>query len=148
MEYINDPKGEGCFLCNYFKLSNDVENYILFRGKFNFVIMNKYPYNSGHLMIVPIQHTADLGDLSDKAMSEHLHIVNRSIIALKTALKAQGFNVGMNLGLIAGAGVDDHLHTHIVPRWNGDTNYMPVIANTKVLPESLRNTYEKLLKIF
>ncbi|MCX6013865.1 MAG: HIT domain-containing protein [Chloroflexi bacterium] len=148
VEYINDAKNEGCFFCNNFKVQRDTENYILFRGKYNFVIMNKYPYNSGHLMVVPVLHTANLGDLSDEAMSEHLRIVNRALIALKTALRAQGFNVGMNLGQIAGAGVADHLHTHIVPRWNGDTNYMPVIADIRVIPEALKDTYEKILKVF
>jgi ATP adenylyltransferase len=140
-------KGESmseCFLCKYPKEAKDEENLILFRGKCNFIILNAFPYNSGHLMVAPYRHVGNLEDLTDAESKEHFELTRLSIKLLKNVFKPSGFNTGMNLGKTAGAGVADHLHTHIVPRWQGDSNFMPVISDTKVLPESLPMTYKRL----
>lgn len=151
MEYIKKAKeedGDGCILCQKPQENSDVANYILHRGRHNFVIMNCYPYNSGHLMVAPNRHTANLDELTAEELCEHYELVQRCIRALKQVLKPEGFNIGMNLGRIAGAGVDKHIHTHIVPRWAGDTNFMPVIGDTDVVNESLADTYKKLAEKF
>lgn len=150
MEYIlaNSKEHDGCFLCEKAAQENDEENYILYRGQHNYVILNAYPYNSGHLMVVPYKHGGDMEALSADEMADHLRIVSKSLKAMKEAIEAQGFNIGMNIGKVAGAGVTDHLHTHIVPRWEGDTNFMPVIADIKVVPEGLKETYRKLKEFF
>lgn len=148
MEYIKIAKEKGCILCRKPQENSDVANYILHHGQHNFVIMNCYPYNSGHLMIAPNRHVADLEELTDEELGEHYHLVQHSIRVLKQAFKPEGFNIGMNLGRIAGAGVDKHLHTHIVPRWAGDTNFMPVIGDTDVVNEALRETYKRLVDKF
>lgn len=144
IEYIQMEKPEGCIFCDKSSQSDDAQNYILYRGDKNFVIMNSYPYNPGHLMIVPYQHTGNLEELADEALHEHIKIISRSIELLKKAFSPDGFNVGMNIGRIAGAGIADHVHTHIVPRWSGDTNFMPVVAGTKVVNEAIGETYQKL----
>ena len=148
MEYIKIAKEEGCILCQKPQENSDVANYILHRGKKNFVIMNRYPYNSGHLMVAPNRHIANLEELTGEELCEHYELVQRSITALKQVYKPEGFNIGMNLGRIAGAGVDKHIHTHIVPRWAGDTNFMPVIADANVVNEALEETYKKLAEKF
>jgi ATP adenylyltransferase len=150
MEYIlaNNKEHDGCFLCEKAAQSNDEENYVLYRSQHNFVILNAYPYNAGHLMVVPYRHGGNMDELTADEMSDHLLIVSKSLTALKKAFEAQGFNIGMNIGKVAGAGVTDHLHTHIVPRWEGDTNFMPVIADIKVVPEGLKATYDKLKNHF
>lgn len=107
-------------------------------------MLNAFPYNNGHLMVAPFRHTADLETLSPEEQNELLDLSRLCVTLLRTAYAPDGFNLGMNLGKVAGAGVADHLHMHIVPRWNGDTNFMPVVADTKVLPDSLDNTYRKL----
>jgi len=137
-------KPEGCILCDKPKQKDDVANYILYRADKNFVILNSYPYNPGHLMIAPYRHVANLEELTDEERREHFEIVSRSVKILREVFNPAGFNIGMNLGKIAGAGIDDHVHTHIVPRWQGDTNFMPVIADTRVMPEALTETYKKL----
>ncbi len=144
MEYIQMDKPEGCILCEKPGEDNDVLNYILYRGGKNFVIMNSYPYNPGHLMVAPYRHVAALEELTDEERGEHFAIVSRGVRLLKQVFGADGFNIGMNLGRVAGAGIDGHIHTHIVPRWQGDTNCMPVISNIRVVPEALAETYEKL----
>ena len=148
MEYVKIAKEEGCILCRKPLESNDPANYILHRGRHNFIIMNSYPYNTGHLMVAPNRHVADLEGLTDEELGEHYRLVQHSIVVLKQVLEPEGFNIGMNLGRIAGAGVDKHIHTHIVPRWGGDTNFMPVIANTDVVNEALQETYDKLVDKF
>lgn len=148
MEYILANKIDGCFFCIKMRENRDRENYILYRAESNFVIMNVYPYNTGHLLVVPYKHSGRMEDLTREEMGEHLAVVNLSMMALKKAFQAQGFNIGMNIGKVAGAGVEDHLHTHIVPRWEGDTNYMPVLADVKVMPEALSMTYDKLKDFF
>ena len=144
MEYIERPSETGCILCQKPGEQNDEANFILYRGQSNFIILNTFPYNPGHLMIAPYRHTADLQDLTDDEAREHFDIVRKSVELLTRALKPAGFNVGLNIGKVAGAGIEEHLHTHIVPRWQGDANFMPVLSNTKVIPEALAATYKKL----
>ena len=147
IEYIKkagDEEKEGCFLCSKPAEKNDAANLILFRGQYCFIIMNSYPYNSGHLMVAPYRHVANLEDMSDAERNEQFELVSRSVAILKQVFKADGFNIGMNLGRIAGAGIDKHIHTHIVPRWAGDTNFMPVVGDIKVVNEALKDTYKKL----
>jgi len=144
MEYIERPSETGCILCQKPGEQNDEANLILYRGQSNFIILNAFPYNPGHLMIAPYRHTANLQDLSEDEAKEHFDIVRKGITLLTRILKPAGFNVGMNIGKIAGAGIEEHLHTHIVPRWQGDANFMPVLSNTKVISEALAATYKKL----
>jgi len=144
IEYILKVKPEGCILCDKPKENNDVLNYILYRGDKNFVIMNSYPYNPGHLMVAPYRHVANLEELTDEELHEHFEIVSRSIKILREVFNPGGFNIGINMGKVGGAGIDEHLHTHIVPRWQGDTNFMPVIFDVRVVAEALSETYEKL----
>jgi len=144
MEYIQMEKPKGCILCQNPRQDNDTVNRILYRGTKNFVILNAYPYNPGHLMIAPYRHVASLEELTDDERSEHFDIVSRSIRVLRQVFNPGGFNLGVNIGKVAGAGIEDHIHTHVVPRWQGDTNCMPVIADVRVLPEALDETYQKL----
>lgn len=146
VEYILQEKDKGCIFCEKIKERRDKKNYILYRGRSSFIIMNIFPYNSGHLMVAPCKHTADLGDLEEKELIELMVLVRESMGILRRALKPEGFNLGMNLGKCAGAGVIDHLHFHIVPRWQGDTNFMPLFSETKIMPELLESTYKKLKK--
>jgi len=148
MEYILQEKPQGCIFCDKPKENRDRENLILHRGVHCFVIMNFYPYNNGHLMVVPFRHTADLADLRGEEQGELMQLMGASVTILSQTMAAQGFNIGMNLGRVAGAGVDDHLHFHIVPRWNGDTNFMPVTGHTKVLSQGLRESWELLKPMF
>ena len=144
MGYIQMKKADGCILCEIPEQDSDDANYILYRGDKNFVIMNSYPYNPGHLMIVPYRHVANLEELTDEERHEHFDIVSRSIKVLRQAFSPEGFNLGMNIGKIAGAGIEDHIHTHMVPRWQGDTNFMTVISDVRVVPEAIAATYQKL----
>ncbi len=144
IKYIQMEKTEGCILCDKPRENNDALNYILYRGDKNFVMLNSYPYNPGHLMIAPYRHIANLEELTDEERNEHFKIVSRSIKMLRQVFNPAGFNIGINVGRVAGAGIDDHFHTHIVPRWQGETNFMPVISDIRVIPEALAETYEKL----
>jgi len=143
-EYIQGKKPEGCILCEKPKENNDVANYILFRGKLNYIIMNSYPYNPGHLMVAPYRHVATPEDLNADELREHYEIVARAVKVLRGVYDAAGFNTGMNIGKVAGAGIDGHIHSHIVPRWTGDTNFMPVIGDLRVIPQALAETYKRL----
>ncbi len=136
----------GCVFCDCVCLhtSSDRENLILMRGAHNFVILNLYPYNSGHLMVVPYKHTADFAGLDSDTVSETMSLVQRMLRALGAEYSPEGYNMGMNIGKVAGAGVADHVHMHVVPRWAGDTNFMPVVGSTKVMPELLETTYDRL----
>lgn len=134
----------GCIFCGKPTQSDDVANLVLYRGRHAFVLMNLFPYNNGHLMVAPYLHTADLAALDDAATLELMQLTKAAQATLTAAFHPQGFNIGMNLGTVAGAGIADHLHMHIVPRWNGDTNFMPVIGETKVMPDTLQGTFEKL----
>ncbi len=144
MGYIQSEKPAGCVLCEAPARHKDTECYILFRGEKNFVMMNSYPYNLGHLMVVPYRHIASLEGLTDEERHEHIDIVSRSLGVLRRVFGPAGFNLGTNIGRIAGAGIEDHIHTHVVPRWQGDTNFMPVISDVRVIPEALAETYRKL----
>ncbi|MFC1973753.1 HIT domain-containing protein [Chloroflexota bacterium] len=144
IEYIRDQKVKGCIFCDKPKENSDIQNYILFRGEGNFVILNSYPYNPGHLMIVPYRHAANLEELTDQELFEHFDLVRKSTKALREASEPEGYNIGINLGLVAGAGVKDHVHTHVVPRWKGDTNFMTVISDTRAIPEALASNYTQL----
>jgi len=139
-------KGKGCIFCKALKEKKDKKNLILYRGEHSFVILNKFPYNHGHLMIAPIRHLAKIEDLNNKEKSEIFDLLQRSVVILKKELKAQGFNAGINAGRIAGAGVLGHVHLHLVPRWEGDTNFMPMLGKTKVISEDLKKTFKKLKK--
>jgi len=139
---------KGCIFCEKPKEQRDDENLIVARFDKCFVILNAFPYNNGHLMVVPYRHVPSLLDLADDELAELMKVVQISEGVLREALNPHGFNIGMNLGRCAGAGIDDHIHIHIVPRWNGDTNFMPVIGETKVLPELLSQTYGKLKPLF
>ncbi|MFO7249143.1 MAG: HIT domain-containing protein [Actinomycetes bacterium] len=131
--------GDGCPFCEIPKMS-DEDGLILARGSTVFAVLNLYPYNSGHLMICPYRHIADYVELSEAETAEIADFTKRAIQALRKASGAQGFNVGLNLGQVAGAGIAAHLHQHIVPRWGGDTNFMPIVGHTRVLPQLLRDT--------
>ena len=144
IQYIQMEKPEGCILCEKPRQSDDTLNYILYRGDKNFIILNSYPYNPGHLMVAPYRHVAGLDELTGEERNEHFEIVGRSIKVLRQVFDPGGFNIGVNMGKVAGTGIDDHVHTHIVPRWQGDTNFMPVLSDIRVLPEALSETYEKL----
>lgn len=144
IEGTTDRRDDGCFLCALPGESEDRANHILFRAEHVFVLLNRYPYNNGHLMIAPYTHSGDLARLSTDVAAELMHTTQRTIAVLEAEYRPEGFNVGLNLGKPAGAGVPDHLHVHVVPRWNGDTNFMPVIGDTKVLPETLDQTYDRL----
>ena len=145
VEYIKKAiKEEGCILCQKPAQDDDAASYILYRGKKNFIMLNAYPYNSGHLMVAPYRHVADLEELSTDELHEHFEMVSRSAAVLKQVFQPAGLNIGMNLGRVAGAGIDKHLHSHVVPRWAGDTNFMPVIGDTRVINEALAETYKAL----
>lgn len=151
MEYLGDVRAEkpkGCVFCVLPQEQDDRNNLIVFRGTTHFVILNRFPYNSGHLMVVPNQHTNELAKLSPAEMQEMLELTRRSTDALKHAYKAEGFNIGMNLGQAGGAGIREHMHLHIVPRWIGDTNFMPVLAETKAMPQHLLTSYDSILEGF
>ncbi len=148
VEYIRMKKADGCILCQKPGQDSDAANYILYRGEKNFIILNRYPYNPGHLMVVPYRHLASLEELTAEELHEHFDIVNRSTKVLMQVLHPDGFNLGINIGKVAGAGIADHVHTHIVPRWQGDSNYMSVIADVRVIPEALAETYRELKEEF
>jgi ATP adenylyltransferase len=146
--YIREPGPVGCIFCDKIRHNKDEETLILFRGQLNFVVMNAFPYNPGHLMVVPYRHLGKLEDLTPEEMGEHSTLVVRSVKALKAESKAENFNLGMNLGKAAGAGIVDHIHTHVVPRWVGDNNFMPVLAETRVISESIAEIYLRLRPLF
>ena len=149
MAYIEiADRSDGCVFCVKPAQERDREELILHRGATCFVIMNLFPYNNGHVMIVPYRHTADLPGLSLEEQAEMMALTGHCVQALAGAFRPEGFNIGMNLGRTAGAGIAEHLHMHVVPRWNGDTNFMPVLADTRVLPDALYAGYDKLHAAF
>jgi ATP adenylyltransferase len=151
MEYIQankeEPEDRGCVFCAL-RDGLDEDDRILYRGASAFVTLAKYPYNPGHLLVLPVRHVADLEDVTPEENAETAAMLQRSIRALRAAANPHAFNVGVNLGRVAGAGIPEHLHWHVVPRWGGDTNFMPVVGQTRVLPELLAETYEKLAPLF
>lgn len=149
MEYIlSDQKGSGCIFCPGDHRDRDEERLILYVGPLSMVMMNRFPYINGHLLVAPVRHVPDLDGLSNEETMDLLLMVRRSIGVLKKVMGPEGFNVGLNLGRVAGAGVEEHMHFHIVPRWNGDTNYMTVFGEVRVIPEHIEETYQKLLPYF
>jgi ATP adenylyltransferase len=136
----------GCFMCAALAAdpAQDREQLLLFRGERTLVIMNRYPYNAGHLLVAPTQHTGGFVGLDPATLLELGQLTQRSVAILQRVYRPDAFNLGMNLGRVAGAGIPDHLHVHVVPRWSGDTNFMPLTADTKVLPETLAQTYDRL----
>ncbi len=150
IDSFNNGKGKGkCIFCEAANLElNDSENLLVNKGDLTFTILNLYPYNNGHLMIVPYRHLNDLLSLSKEENSEIMEKIQLSYKALRKVYNPEGFNIGANLGKVSGAGIDDHLHFHIVPRWNGDTNFMPVLGEVKVISQDLLDTKSKLIKAF
>ncbi|MFQ6678790.1 MAG: HIT domain-containing protein [Fidelibacterota bacterium] len=144
MEYIRSEKEEGCIFCDKPIRDNDREMLILYRGKLAFVMMNLFPYNNGHLLIAPYTHTERSNDLSPDERSEIMELGDASMTILKQAMKAEGFNFGANIGSAGGAGIEEHIHFHVVPRWKGDTNFMPVLGHTKVQVDGLKESYDNL----
>jgi ATP adenylyltransferase len=137
-----------CVFCIGEDPSRDAGRLVVYRGTYNFVILNLFPYTSGHFMVAPYAHTSDLNDASSDQLSEMMDLAQRGIRALKALYRPEGFNLGMNLGHCAGAGIREHFHLHVVPRWIGDANFMSVIGETRVLPEELAVTYRRLSEVF
>lgn len=148
IETLNEEKTEDCIFCDKPNENKDFENKILFKGKLCFVIMNIFPYTNGHLMVIPYRHICKLSEMTPEEHLEAMKLTSISCEVLAESFKAQGFNVGLNLGSAAGAGIDAHIHFHVVPRWNGDTNFMPVVGNIKVISEGLERSYYKLKSKF
>lgn len=151
-EYIASAGDADATVCIFCKLraepDNDAANFVLHRASHNFVVLNRYPYISGHLLIVPYEHVGELDAAAKATTDELMDLTKRSQTALREVYRPDGFNVGMNLGRSAGAGISDHIHIHILPRWSGDTNFMTTVAEARVLPEDLATTYEKLRREF
>jgi ATP adenylyltransferase len=139
LSYIEAPRPEGCVFCDQAS-QTDEEALIVHRGEHCYVVLNLYPYGSGHLMILPFRHVSSPGDLNADERTELWDLLDRSLRATREGLNAQGHNVGFNLGTAAGAGIEDHLHLHVVPRWQGDVNFMPVLADVRVMPQHLSET--------
>src|SRR5690242_7626408 len=146
VQYFEKEPRDRDFLARAGRTSDDAEHLVITRRKNAFLMMNRYPYTVGHLMVVPYRKVAELSALGDNEVIELWNLVVHAQTLLRAAVKAQGFNIGINLGECAGAGVTDHLHIHIVPRWSGDTNFMPIIAGTRALSEGLRGLYDKLME--
>jgi ATP adenylyltransferase len=146
MEYMSkaDDSGSACIFCEHLAEDDDESARILYRGPVAFVLLNAFPYNTGHLMIAPLRHTGEMGELSPEERHALMDLTTDAVGIIGPAMNAHGFNIGINLGQVAGAGIPGHLHVHVVPRWGGDTNFMPVVGETKVLPEMLDDTYAKL----
>ena len=148
MEYILGPKSGDCIFCIGADDGDDAARYVVFRGERCFVMLNAYPYNNGHLMVAPYRHVPSLENLDERELLEAMTLTQRALAALRDAYLPDGFNVGANLGEIAGAGFASHVHLHVVPRWAADNNFMPVIGDTRVLPQSLRDSYTALREAF
>lgn len=147
MEYINSADDQdGCIFCTALNSADDERYHVLVRRKNCFALMNKYPYNGGHLMVAPNEHIGELGSIAQDILGEMMTLTADCQKIIGEAMAPHGFNIGINVGRVAGAGIVDHLHIHIVPRWNGDTNFMPVLSDTKVIPQALSNTYALLMK--
>lgn len=149
IDYIlGKEKEPGCIFCSKPAANSDEENLIVHRARGAYTIMNKFPYNNGHLLVCPYRHVSDICDLSTEENSLVLDEVTRAVSVLRHVMKPTGFNLGLNIGVDAGAGIDEHLHYHIVPRWRGDTNVMPVLADVRIIPEHIRQTWHKLHECF
>jgi len=146
MEYIEGPKPDECIFCTKPAAGDDESTHILHRGERCFVILNAFPYNNGHLMVAPFEHVPSIEQLDEGALLELMTLAQRSLAALRAAYGPEGFNLGINQGKVAGAGIEHHAHLHVVPRWGADTNFMPVIGNARVLPQSLKDSGQALLE--
>jgi len=139
-----DSEADGCFLCRYRDSRDDRENFVVARGEHSFVVLNRFPYNNGHLLVAPLAHKAELSDLDDAELLTCMHQLRQMVDVLGNTVFPHGYNVGSNLGQVAGAGLPGHLHWHLVPRWSGDTNFMTTIGDVTVIPQSLAALYELL----
>ena len=148
LEYIRGPKDGECIFCRAVESDDDERHYVVFRGDRCLVMLNAYPYNSGHLMIAPFVHEPTIEPLDSATTAEMMDLAKRSAQVLHGAYRPDGFNYGINQGSVAGAGIEDHVHMHVVPRWGGDTNFMPVIGDTKVLPQTLAESWRELKEAF
>lgn len=149
MKYITkSTKEEGCIFCNALAKTDDADNLIVMRGERAFVILNKFPYTSGHVMVAPLAHRASLEDLDPSTRAEMMELTTRCMTVLRQVYNPQAFNLGANIGEAAGAGVPGHVHIHIVPRWNGDTNFMSTVGEVRVLPEDLEQAYQRIKEAF
>jgi ATP adenylyltransferase len=148
MEYVTSAHFEGCFLCTDAETEDLEGNYVLMRDDLCLVVMNRFPYNSGALLVAPRRHVGDLEDLTVEERTRVMDLTVKAIEALKSTMSPEGFNIGANLGAAGGAGVPGHMHMHVIPRWSGDTNFMPVVGDTKVLPETLEQSYDRLRPLF
>jgi ATP adenylyltransferase len=149
MGYIlSNDKDNGCIFCPGKDRSKDEERLILHVGSRSMVMMNRYPYNNGHLLVAPVKHAGDLDQLNNKEALDLLLMVRKTVEILKVVMNPEGFNVGLNLGRVAGAGMEEHMHFHVVPRWTGDTNFMTILGDVRVIPEHIRETYRKLLPYY
>jgi len=144
LEYVQGEKDNECFLCRIAEETDDRANGLVKRGRCCAVVLNRYPYNNGHLMVFPYRHVAGIDSMNRDERIETMDLVAETIAALREAIAPHGFNVGINLGRVAGAGLEEHIHTHVVPRWNGDTNFMPVLGEVKVIPQSLSDLWDAL----
>lgn len=145
MKYVAGEKPHKCVFCETVRADDDAANRVLCRGNRTALVLNLYPYTNGHLLVVPYVHVGDLVDLDEETLAEMMRMTAKGVRVIRAAMSPDGFNVGLNLGRAAGAGIEDHVHIHIVPRWHGDTNFMPVLGDVRVIPEWLDDTYQKLL---
>lgn len=148
ISYILGEKEEACLFCRVIEEDNDLANLVLYRGRLAFVIMNLYPYNPGHLMVAPYPHVSELDDLDAATAAEVMELTQKCAAVLKKKMAAQALNVGLNLGEVAGSSIKEHLHMHVVPRWQGDNNFMPVLDDIRVVPQALEETYKFLVSEF
>jgi ATP adenylyltransferase len=148
LDYIKGPKPDECIFCAAVAAEDDAASYVVARGERCFVMLNAYPYNNGHLMVAPYEHVPSIEELDEEALLDVMRLTKRSLAAILEAYSPDGFNLGINQGAVAGAGVEDHVHQHVVPRWGADTNFMPVIGNTRVLPQSLKDSWKTLSELF
>ncbi|MFA5007714.1 MAG: HIT domain-containing protein [Candidatus Omnitrophota bacterium] len=144
--YVSATRASTCIFCRAFKEKKDKKNFVIARSRHSFAILNTFPYNNGHVMIVSNRHVPSIEKLKDEEILDINKVLIKILAALKSVLKPAGFNVGINLGKVAGAGIDKHVHIHVVPRWLGDTNFMPVLTNTKIISQSLDELYKKITK--
>ena len=147
MKYILKSQKKGCFLCDICRSNKDKMNLVLKRGKLNFLLLNRYPYNNGHLLVTPYRHVDSLEQMIADEMAEMMEMASMACKTLRKSLHPDGFNIGLNIGKAAGAGLKDHVHLHIVPRWEGDTNFMPVLGEVKIIPQPLDKLWQQLKNV-
>ena len=144
LAYLEAPKAQGCVFCDAVHSEDDRENLVLLRSERAFLILNRFPYNNGHCLVVPYSHVPSLEDLDAPTLTDMMLLLNRGMGALRASMAPDGFNIGANLGQVAGAGIQEHVHIHVVPRWLGDTNFMPIVGDLRVVPETWLQTYDRL----